>query len=124
MILATRDRMVPAALQEMIELRIDVAPWTATESAQFIAALKQAGVSHEIFTGEAINAIHDLTNGVPATVVTLCNLSLLATMERGEKLITSEFVEAAVSEMPSRIGDRTRQPASSTVARLSESGAF
>ena len=48
-----------------------------------------------IFTDDALNSIHDATNGVPARVIALCNLTLLAAMGRDQTSITSEFVEAA-----------------------------
>lgn len=106
-ILATRDRIVPAALTDFLDLRIDIAPWTVAECLQFInSAVAQAGSKEMLFTDEAVNSLHELTNGVPASVVAMCNLSLLAAMGREEKLITQEIVEAAASEVASRLDDQ------------------
>lgn len=106
-IVATRDCVVPAALQETIDLRIEMTPWTAVETSEFItSAMTQAGVSQVVFTDEALNTIYDSTSGVPSNVVSLCNLALLAAMGRDQTLITSEVVEAAVHELPGRPGDQ------------------
>ena len=108
LIIATRDRIVPAALQEIVDLRIDIAPWTMAETSQFIlTSIIEAGVLESTFTDEALNSIHDFTNGIPASVIVLCNLTLLAAMERNEKFITSDLVEDASKEMPSRSDDRS-----------------
>ncbi len=105
-ILATRDRIIPAALLDIVELKIDLVPWSSAEMAQFITtSIALAGSSEILFTDEALRSLHVLTKGIPTNVVALCNLTLLAAMGAEEKLITSELVQAAADELPSRPGD-------------------
>jgi type II secretory pathway predicted ATPase ExeA len=110
-ILATRDRIVPTALQDVVELRVDVAPWTLSETSDFIhSAIQNAGSAAMLFDDEAINAIHDATWGVPATTVSLASLSLLAAMGQDEMSVTREFVEAAAMELLPRATDPRLKP--------------
>ena len=100
LIVATRDRSVPTVLQDVLELRIELPAWDATETEQFIkAAIISAGSAEMLFTDEALTTVYELTKGFPASIISLCNLSLLAAMARGVTLITSEVVEAASGEL-------------------------
>ena len=99
-VLATRDRTFPAVLQDLVELRIDIAPWTAAETARFIeSAIERAGCDVTLFTDDALTSIHEVTNGVPARIVSLSSHSLLAAQGQDQMLVTREFVEAAASEL-------------------------
>jgi general secretion pathway protein A len=102
-VIATRDRIIPSALQDIVELRIEIAPWTENETTRFIhSAVAQSGSSENLFTDEALSSVYQLTNGVPANVVLLCNFTLLAAMGQDETLITKQYVEAAANELPLR----------------------
>ncbi len=99
-VLATRDRTFPAVMQDLVELRIDIAPWNSTETSGFInSAVEHAGFRDVLFTEDAITAIHAITNGVPARVVSLSSHSLLAARGQDQLLVTRECVEAAASEL-------------------------
>ena len=103
MILATRECAIPAALQDTVELRIDIVPWTADETTRFVnTSVASAGSKEILFTDEALDSIHQATSGVPASVVALCNMALLATMSQDETLVTREIVEAANGELMPR----------------------
>ena len=99
-VLATRDRTFPAVLQDLVELRIDIAPWSAAETSRFITtAVEHAGCREILFADDAIRAIHEATNGVPARVVSLASHSLLAARGQDQLLVTRACVEAAVHEL-------------------------
>ena len=99
-VLATRDRTFPAVMQDLVELRIDIAPWNASETAKFIdSAIEHTGCNVTLFTDDALIAIHEVTNGVPARVVSLSSHSLLAARAQDQMLVTREYVEAAASEL-------------------------
>ena len=99
-VLATRDRTFPAVLQDLVELRIDISPWNSSETSQFIkSAVEHADCRDGVFTDDAISAIHEVTNGVPARVVSLSSHSLLAARGQDQMLVTREHVEAAASEL-------------------------
>jgi len=110
-ILATRNRAIPAALMADTELRIDLEPWTESECTQFVHhAMNQAGSPNLVFTDEAIAAVHVETGGVPGDAVTLCHLSLLVARARDEKLVISEDVLAASSELRPRASETAAKP--------------
>ena len=103
-VLATRDRTFPAVLQDLVELRIDIAPWNLSETTQFInSAISHAGYLDNLFTDDALTAIHEVTNGVPARVVSLSSHSLLAARAQEQMLVTRECVEAAANELLPRV---------------------
>lgn len=106
MVLASRERTVPAVLQEHIELGIEVASWTADETAQFIRfCLARANSKEMLFTDEAVTAVFEATRGVPNSIVMLCSLALLAAKGQEETVVTSECVVACAGELPRRPAD-------------------
>lgn len=105
-ILAIRNPIIPAAVQDIVELRMDISPWDLSETAQFIQwSIEKAGSESRIFLDDAVGLIHQTTNGVPANIVTLCNLALLAASARDEKLVSRKTVEAAHRELMPWSGD-------------------
>lgn len=110
-ILASRNPLIPSTIQDIVELRIDIGPWAATETARFVQwSIEKAGSSANLFTDDALDSIHGITNGIPSGILTLCNLALLAAQARDEKRVSSDIVEAAHQElMASSIGQGVRQ---------------
>ena len=105
-ILAIRNPILPAAVQEIVELRMDIGPWDVGDTAQFIHwSIEKAGSQNRIFTDEAVDLVYQFTIGVPAGIVTLCNLALLAASARDEKRVSRKIVEAAHRELLPRSGD-------------------
>jgi general secretion pathway protein A len=99
-IVGTSDKSMLTALQDTVELRIDLASWTVEETSRFIhSTISEAGVSVSLFTDDAVSSIYQYSGGIPARIVTLCNLVLLAAMDQDQKLVTSELVEAVTHEM-------------------------
>ena len=109
-LLASRDRQIPQALKDLVELKIELSPWSSSEVSSFVrSSIIYAGVQDALFTDEAMNTIHDLTGGVPVHVMSLCHLSLLAAMGQEETLVSSEIVESVANEMPA-IGGLASSP--------------
>jgi general secretion pathway protein A len=99
MALVLSEEEIPAGLREMIDLRIDLAHWTLSETHQFIRwATMGAGSTKPLFADSAMTAIHRITQGVPVRVVSVCNLCLLAAQARDESFVTSEIAEAVADE--------------------------
>ena len=99
-VLATRDRTFPAVMHDLVELRIDIAPWSSAETSQFInSAIEHAGCHAILFTDDALTAIHEVTNGVPSRVVSLSSHCLLAARGQDQMVVTRECVEAATREL-------------------------
>lgn len=104
---ATRGNDLPAALLEAADLQVELCPWTLEESCQFVnTSVERAGQTGQIFTDEALLTVYEITAGIPAQVMSLSNIALLAAQGLNETLITSELVAAAASELPSRSNER------------------
>jgi len=87
-------------LLELAELRIDLEPWEAIDTAGYLnRALAQAGRKGETFTDEATRRLHELCGGTPRKVTQLANLSLLAGAGRGLKCIDADTVESVYHEL-------------------------
>ena len=120
LVLAARDRQIPTLLQDHVELAIDLAPWTADETTQFIQfSLARANCKTMLFTDEAVTAVYHATNGIPNQIVMLCTLALLAAKGQDEQMVTSECVAACADELPRRTIDpsaSSRWPAARPLA--------
>lgn len=102
-IVATQGGAIPFSLLDAAELRIDLSAWSASETASFInSSIGFAGHSGHIFTDEALTSVYQFSKGIPAVVTSICNVALLAARGRDELLVTSELIEAAACELPSR----------------------
>jgi general secretion pathway protein A len=104
LVMATRDCNFPSVLQDLVELRIDIASWSPAETAQFIkSAIEHAGCHNILFTNDALIAIHEVTNGVPARVVSMTSHSLLAARAQDQLLVTRQCVVSTASELLPRV---------------------
>ncbi len=75
-------------LNDLCELRIEVDPWDAEETAEYIQdALVRSGGHREVFHPAALERIHELTGGVPRQVRQLAEICLAAgAAERVEQI--------------------------------------
>lgn len=110
MILATRGQILPAELQDVVELRIDIGPWTVADTSRFIRwSIEKAGSQKSLFNDDAIDLIHQIADGIPAAIVTICNLALLAARAHEETSVNQLIVDAVQRElMPSFANRATR----------------
>lgn len=60
--------------------------------------LKVAGAQKRIFTGPAIDLIHQVTRGVPRLVNQLCDLSLVYAFTRGKRTVTPALVQQVLDD--------------------------
>lgn len=82
-------------LNELCELRIELEAWDAHETARFVeASLAEAGVDRTIFTGEALDHLFHLTQGVPRRVRQLAELALLAGAAEELSFVDDEVIES------------------------------
>lgn len=118
-VLAMSHGAIPSSLQELVELQIELAPWTASETSQFIrTAIARAGHPQILFTGDAVEAIQDFSGGIPARIITIGNLCLLAAQAQGESRVTEEIVESVAMELaPRSIGSLETNPVVSVKKR-------
>jgi general secretion pathway protein A len=88
------------SIRELVDLRIDVVPWIEEDTVGYLqAALVDAGRFDPVFEDEALEAIHELSAGVPRRVVRLANLALLAGAAAEADLIDATTVHAAHDEL-------------------------
>ena len=87
-------------LLELAELRIDLEPWQASDTAGYLrTAISLAGRRTDVFQPDALARIHELSEGVPRRVKQLAELSLLAAAGQELRTIDGETVEAAYFEL-------------------------
>lgn len=96
---AAIDRL-SSRLLELVDLRIDVEPWDLADTRGFVThALAQAGRDAPIFTDEALEQLHELTQGVPRHIVQLAELALIAGAGQQRAMIDVETLESVFHEL-------------------------
>jgi len=87
-------------LEELFTLKAFLRPWTPEETAQYIKhCVKTAGCDDEVFSSDALEAIADLSSGIPRRVNRLCDLSLLVAFAEKSHQVTAAHVEAVHDEL-------------------------
>ena len=91
---------IGSRLLDLVELRIDLAPWAETETAEYLKdVLAQAGRETPVFDESAVNRLHALARGIPRRVRRLADLSLLAGAGRRLDHVDADTVAAAFEEL-------------------------
>jgi type II secretory pathway predicted ATPase ExeA len=84
-----------AKLNDLCELRIDMEPWDADETANYVAyVLERAGAKEAIFSRDALEHLYTLSHGVPRRIRQLSELSLLAGAAEELQTISASVVES------------------------------
>lgn len=87
-------------LLEMVELRIDLESWDATDTQQYVVrSLLHAGREKPVFSPAAVTRLHELAEGVPRRVSQLADLALLAGAGRSAAQIDAAVVESVHQEL-------------------------
>jgi type II secretory pathway predicted ATPase ExeA len=88
-----------ASLLHLIDLRIDLARWSADDTVGYVQnALVEAGRYEPVFTDRALDVLHDLTRGVPRHVARLADFSLLAGAGQQASRIDTATIQQAFAE--------------------------
>jgi general secretion pathway protein A len=86
--------------RQAADLRIELAPLTAEETAAFVEWLLGAlELPKDAFDPAATEILFRLTHGVPRDVIRLCELSLLSAMQDDMQPVSGDVVEAAMREL-------------------------
>lgn len=120
-VIATSEAVSPS-LQELVDLRIELTALSAQETSLWLqSAIERAGGQRALFTNEAMACIHHRTMGIPAAIISLCNLCLLAAAGQDEECVTQAIVEAAALELSGTVksGPVTSRRTLSPVGALS-----
>lgn len=86
-------------LLHLIDLRIDLAPWTIDDTIGYVqTALVDAGRFEPVFTESALDLLHELTRGVPRHIARLADFALLAGAGQGVEQVGPALIEQAFAE--------------------------
>ena len=87
-------------LLDLAELRIDLEPWEAADTADFLnTLLAQAGRQSPVFAKPAVARLHELSHGIPRRAAQLADLALLAGAGQELEQIDAEVVEGVYREL-------------------------
>ncbi|HEX5471224.1 MAG TPA: AAA family ATPase [Lacipirellulaceae bacterium] len=88
------------SLRNLVDLRIDVYPWTIEDTIGYVqTTLVDAGRLEPVFDEAALTTLHELSCGVPRQVARLADYALLAGAAAGVETIDAGIVEAANEEI-------------------------
>lgn len=88
------------ALRQRVAVSCELRRLSLDETGEYIAhRLRTAGAGGELFTAEAIAAIHAATDGTPRAINTLADLALLTGSSRQAERVDAECVAAAGTEV-------------------------
>ncbi|MFI4876574.1 MAG: ExeA family protein [Blastopirellula sp. JB062] len=92
-------RRMPA-LETRLAVKCMVKPLSADETALYVLhRLTTAGARREIFTADALDRLHQITNGAPRRINRLCDLAMLIAFAEEQSEITAEQIEAVHEEL-------------------------
>lgn len=93
------DRLNEPALRQLkqrVALRCTVAPLSMSETASYVAGriTIAGGKPMDVFTREAVLAVHKHARGIPRTISVLCDNALMTGYAAEQKPITAKLIEA------------------------------
>jgi len=92
--------VIPKQWRHLADLRIELSPLTAEETAEFVERLLRSfDLPGDAFNADASEILFRLTRGVPRDIVRLCELSLLSAMQDDQPSVSADVVEAAMQEL-------------------------
>jgi general secretion pathway protein A len=105
LLLAGQPQLLPAlermpALEARLGVKCLLRPLNLEETVSYVNhRLTAAGANHEIFTGEALTTVHELTGGNPRKVNRICDLALLIGYAEEQVRINAPQIEAVSNEL-------------------------
>ena len=81
-------------LKQRVALRCVLRPLNLSETANYIASriVVAGGVGSQVFTREAVTAIHEASEGLPRAISVLCDNALMTAFAAGRKPVNSQMV--------------------------------
>jgi general secretion pathway protein A len=105
LVLVGHPQLLPAlermtALEARLGVKCLLRPLSLEETASYVShRLHAAGASQEIFTSEALTALHELSAGNPRRINRLCDLALLIGYAEEQVRINAHQIEAVCHEL-------------------------
>ena len=98
---------LPRWFIDQCELRIDLPSWDLGQTADYFDfAFQHAGGPDDIFNGQAITRIQELSDGIPRKIVQIAELALVAGAVRKAEKVTSELVDQVCDEFTLSVGGK------------------
>ncbi len=96
---------LPRWILDQCDLKIELPSWDLGQTADYFDfALDQAGGNGDIFNGQAITRIQELSDGIPRKIVQISELALVAGAVRKSEKVTSELVDQVCDEFTVSVG--------------------
>jgi len=87
-------------LKQRVAVRSELQCFTQTATEEYIKfRLQKAGAKKELFTKDALEAIHECTDGIPRLINTLCDNALLEGFLRKRDKISAEMIHEVASDL-------------------------
>jgi len=98
---------LPRWILDQCELRIDLPNWDLGQTADYFDfALNQVGSDENLFNGQAITRIQELSEGIPRKIAQISELALVAGSVRKQQIVTSELIDQVCDEFTVSVGAR------------------
>ena len=93
------------AIRQRISTAFHLTPLTEPETQQYIEhRLKVAGAEYNLFTAEACRKIHQLSDGIPRLINSICDCALLSGYVKGQKIIKLSLINECQMDLRIPIG--------------------
>jgi general secretion pathway protein A len=90
----------PEALRDLVDLRIELHNWEPEDTVGYVqTALVESGRMEPLFEDAALDALHELAEGVPRRVARLADYALVAGAAAGLSVVDRSVVDGAHQEL-------------------------
>ena len=97
---------LPRWILDQCDLKIDLPSWDLGQTADYFDfALHQVG-GEDLFNGQAITRIQELSDGIPRKITQIAELALVAGAVRRSERVTSELVDQVCDEFTVSVGGK------------------
>lgn len=87
-------------LHQLIAINYAINPLDCSQTGEFIRhRLKIAGANRDIFSPNAVSAVHELSQGVPLRINIICDHALLLGFAQGSKTINARLIRRCAEEL-------------------------
>ena len=98
-VVGTAGELPAGDLARRIDLRAELRPFTAQETAEYVTHRLEAAGCTMKFAPEAVTELYSVTAGMPAMIGRLADLALLAAQGANAGTVTPDLVRSALSEL-------------------------
>lgn len=88
------------AIDQRIQMRFQMSGLTEGETGKYIRhQLQVSGTPHEVFSNEAITAIHSFSHGNPRKINTLCSQGMVDAFLQESRIVGESNIHRVINEM-------------------------